>query len=119
MQGSKQQSATTSPQPLSLQPHLDKFLVALEQRINTGCGSPRIPPAKLVVLEGRRYLKIAVTESRDDAPRYVSAFIDKQNGNVLKPDGWKAPAKHPRGNLFAADGGLGAIGPTGHIVYLA
>lgn len=26
-------------------------------------------------------------------------FIDLSNGDILKADGWKKPAKHPRGNI--------------------
>jgi hypothetical protein len=26
-------------------------------------------------------------------------FIDLTNGDILKADGWKAPAKHARGNI--------------------
>jgi hypothetical protein len=39
-------------------------------------------------------------------------FIDLDTGDVLKADGWKRPAKKPRGNLFDDDGG--AYGLTEH-----
>lgn len=37
------------------------------------------------------------------------AFVDKRNGDVLKPASWKAPAKHPRGNIFDSNNGMGMI----------
>lgn len=40
-------------------------------------------------------------------------FINLENGDVLKPDGWKRPAKHARGNILDADGGVKHIGPYG------
>jgi len=45
--------------------------------------------------------------------RSVHCFIDRQTGDVLKAAGWKAPAKHARGNLFDAKQGLGLMGPYG------
>ena len=29
----------------------------------------------------------------------IHAFVDKETGDILKPAGWKAPAKGPRGNV--------------------
>lgn len=43
----------------------------------------------------------------------VHSFVDYETGNVLKPAGWKAPAKHARGNIFDAANGLGSMGPYG------
>lgn len=43
----------------------------------------------------------------------VHCFIDKTNGDVLKAAGWKAPAKHARGNIYAEDQGLQNMGPYG------
>ena len=36
----------------------------------------------------------------------IHSFIDTQTGDVLKPATWKAPAKHPRGNIFDEWNGL-------------
>lgn len=47
--------------------------------------------------------------------RSVAAFIDN-DGNILKPASWKAPAKGIRGNIFNdADR---AIDQSGYVVYL-
>jgi hypothetical protein len=43
----------------------------------------------------------------------VHSFVDKSNGDVLKAASWKAPAKHARGNIYAADFGKSAISAYG------
>lgn len=60
--------------------------------------------------DGRRYIRVWRGNS-------VYAFIDKTNGDVLKADSWKKPAKHARGNIHNPDNGLTCTGPYG-IVYL-
>jgi hypothetical protein len=68
------------------------------------------------VEKGRRYWRIVSASIRPGcAESNVSAygFIDTTNGDLLKCDGWKKPAKHARGNLFAEDMGFKALGPYG------
>lgn len=67
-------------------------------------------PPKLEATPGTRYIRIV---KKDVSSTSAFAFIDKTNGDVLKPDGWKTPAKHPRGNLFDPDNGLKHMGPYG------
>ena len=67
------------------------------------------------------------TVGTDNGPKYIRlwqadsggsksalGFIDKTTGFLLKSDGWKKPAKGPRGDVFKDDaskfGGNGAIG---------
>ena len=61
---------------------------------------------RLIIHKGRRYDKIVV-ESIGDATEphntRVYAFVDKTNGDILKPATWKAPAKHARGNIYEDD----------------
>ncbi len=40
-------------------------------------------------------------------------FIDLTNGDVLRPDGYKKPARHARGNILKEDLGMSSIGPYG------
>jgi len=67
-------------------------------------------PQELTIDEGRRYLRIV---RRDISSASAWAFVDKTNGNVLKPASWKAPAKHARGNIFDEHNGIQNIGPYG------
>ena len=74
-------------------------------------------PYKLVLTKGRRYIKI-ISERPSSIPgkpgsRSVFAFIDKTNGDILKPEGWNRPAMHARGNVFDADFGLQHTSWTG------
>ncbi len=77
----------------------------------------RRPTPLLSVERGRRYLRIVSTvrtaagELTDQ--RSAFAFIDTKTGNVLKPAGWRGPAKHARGNVFAVDGGISCVGAHG------
>lgn len=56
--------------------------------------------------KGRKYIKVTKGGS-------VHCFVNKENGDVLKPASWAAPAKHARGNIFDSKNGLGAMGPYG------
>lgn len=63
--------------------------------------------------KARRYVRIV--KSDDFGATSVYCFVDKTNGNVLKADGWKSPAKHARGNIYDEYNGLrcmGAYGPA-------
>lgn len=75
----------------------------------------------LVPKVGRKYVKIVRKDVWEGEVREESgsayAFIEKATGNVYKPASWAAPAKHARGNIFAADRGLNCVGRYG-IAYL-
>lgn len=45
--------------------------------------------------------------------KQVFCFIDASNGDVLKADGWKRPAKHARGNIFDEHNGMKNMAWTG------
>ncbi len=69
------------------------------------------PGARLSLETGRRYARIV---SEDGASRFAFGFVDLTNGDVLKADGWKAPAKNfARGNVSDANTGTGRISWTG------
>ena len=70
--------------------------------------------------KGRKYARIVVTDTHKngdplsgDRGGSVYCFIDKTNGNVLKADGWKGPAKGPRSNIYNDKNGLDGVGPYG------
>lgn len=80
---------------------------------------PNNPKEVLIAEAGTRYVKILKqSETKDeetDKPISSSAwaFIDRTNGDVLKPATWRAPAKGARGNIFDAKNGLEHMGPYG------
>lgn len=74
---------------------------------------PNLKPSVLSTSKGRRYVKVITTNNGGEGQRSVWAFIDKTNGDVLKPAGWAAPAKHARGNIYNSDNGLGNVSWTG------
>ena len=54
----------------------------------------------LSVMPGKQYVRVVATHN---GGRRVYCFVDRTNGDVLKSASWKAPAKHARGNIYAAD----------------
>lgn len=73
--------------------------------------NPDLFKTKIEVEPGRRYVRIV--RSDKGLSRSAHCFVDTKNGDVLKAAGWKAPAKHARGNIFNADNGLDCMGPYG------
>jgi hypothetical protein len=67
---------------------------------------------KLEVENKRKYIRIAATTTGQKSRR-AWAFIDKTNGNILKPDSWSTPAKGPRGSIFEPTKWKDVVGPYG------
>lgn len=64
-------------------------------------------PEHLELQPGRRYIRVVCKDNLTPSVHVSAwAFIDRNNGDVLKADSWKKPAKHARGNIFDADNGL-------------
>lgn len=90
------------------------FLEAAQARANAdyaafqnGCiGNP----PKLEPEPGKRYIRVIATSP---GQRHAWAFVDTTNGDVLKPDGWKRPAKGARGNIYDEHHGTGRVRWTG------
>ena len=72
---------------------------------------PTLPVAELKPQEGGRYVRITKEEG---VSRAAWGFVDKTNGDVLKPAGWSAPAKGARANIFDQSSwrNVGAYGPA-------
>ncbi len=75
-------------------------------------------PTVVLVERGPKYARIVrfseqtVGGKKETVERSAYAFIDLATGDVLKPAGWKGPAKHARGNIL--DGtGLKSVTPYG------
>ena len=62
---------------------------------------------------GRKYVKVI----SEDNQTFVWAFINMENGDIMKPASWKAPAKHARGNIYADDKGHNCVTAHG-VVYM-
>ena len=73
---------------------------------------PNATPDEISANIGKRYVRV-VRRSAHDTYGSVHCFVDMLNGDVLKAAGWKAPAKHARGNIFDEHDGLGKMGEYG------
>lgn len=62
---------------------------------------------------GKRYAKVIRHSNNGHGQSSVHCFVNMGNGDVLKAAGWKAPAKHARGNIYDDQGGLGSMGMYG------
>jgi len=74
-------------------------------------GHERFPnnPRRVLTLEpGRRYVKVVCSDGPSSRSAYC--FVDVTTGDVLKAASWKAPAKHPRGNIFTDALGVSEYG---------
>ena len=56
------------------------------------------PDYSFTIETGRKYLKVIMNDCTGSSS--VHAFVDKKTGELYKPAGWRAPAKHVRGNLL-------------------
>jgi len=78
---------------------LQNWVKLLEEMWTKHCAInfPNLKPTKIELMPGNKYIKVVRFDSRS-----VYCFIDKANGNILKPASWKAPEpkKIPRGNIF-------------------
>jgi len=60
---------------------------------------------------GQKYVRIVRERSPND--RSAFGFIDTSNGDLLKAESWKKPARHARGNLYDASTWKGSHDPYG------
>ena len=93
---------------------LERFLAGAQAMIDEQFVEfePQRQPRLRVDPGGRRYLRIVLTRG-DGGNRSAWAFIDTTNGDLLRPETWKGPAKTARGNIFDAAGGLAHVSWTG------
>jgi hypothetical protein len=94
---------------------LQRWLEAAQTIINENYASrfPNLTPSRLEMSDGRRYIRIDTIVDGGRGQRSVFAFIDKWSGDILRAATYKAPAKHARGNLFDANGGVSELTPYG------
>jgi hypothetical protein len=92
---------------------LAEFLRLAQEMIvaNNAASTPVLKPRVLSTMNGVRYVRVVIADA-SGAARCAYAFIDRTTGDILKPDGWKRPAKGVRGNIFAANP-IAGVGPYG------
>ena len=73
---------------------------------------PTLPRKVLRFAKGRKYWRIEAVD-QGQSSGYAWAFLNTENGDVLKPASFRAPAKHARGNIYDAHGGTKGVGPYG------
>lgn len=96
---------------------LTAFLTAAQAKVNADYerwqanSTRKMEPPTLSIETGRRYARIV---SDNGSQRQAFGFVDLTNGQVLKADSWKTPAKNfARGNINDANQGCGRISWTG------
>ena len=91
-------------------PELISFLKGCQVKIDSYMERFTFKEATTVQINnGRRYFRVERVSNQTSA----HCFIDRTNGDVLKSAGWKAPAKHARGNIFSKDNGLDCMNEFG------
>jgi hypothetical protein len=60
----------------------------------------------------RLFRKSIINPVSGQFQRTCYCFIDLANGDILKADGWKKPAKHARGNIFKGLDGTDKYGAS-------
>lgn len=87
---------------------VEQFMAALQLKIGNAYANhhPTSTIPIMGIMIGARYIRIVRRNSADEKSGSAYGFIERTTGNILKPAGWKAPAKHARGNIFQDDLGL-------------
>ena len=93
-------------------PAFIKWLTVAQKIVDNHNQSHGYSNSILEYRQGSRYIKVMCRDLNNNG-RHVWAFIDRSNGDVLKPASLNAPAKHARGNLFDETLGLSQLGPYG------
>ena len=66
---------------------------------------------KVTSEDALKFTKVFINEPGGN--KRIYCFIDRNNGDILKPATFSAPAKGARGNIFDADHGMKRMGPHG------
>lgn len=93
---------------------LDVFVEGANRLLDGGINKTSHLPKKITTEDGRKFVRLVVSEGPNQEARSAWGFIDKTNGNVLKAASWKAPAKNfARGNIYDKSNGLARFCWTG------
>ena len=95
----------------------ETFIQGCQRIVNKGMEQYTTQDTLLEVRKGRKYYKVValnVYNGKDVSTGGSAwAFINTENGDVLKPASWNAPAKHARGNIYDDNNGLRGISTYG------
>ena len=82
--------------------HLKGFLAGAQDMINAHFKKnyPNMAPPVLSTTNGKKYTKVIRTTDGGKGQKSVWAFINRENGDILKAATWSAPSKHARGNIM-------------------
>ncbi len=72
----------------------------------------------MTVQFGKKFARIVRTDANGSG-RSVHCFVDMTNGDIRKASGWKAVAKHARGNINDDSQGMDAMTPYGAVYFKA
>jgi hypothetical protein len=94
------------------------FVQAVQNNIVTGdrVSYPNLPPVTMSATRGQKFARVVTSRNADGSDRSVYCFVELSTGDIYGPAGWKAPAKHARGNIRQGDqsnwwnGTLNAVG---------
>lgn len=88
----------------------EKFTLALQAIMDKTFTAPR---REIVVDKGgRRYVRVSTHIVGVELSKGAYCFVEKETGNILKPDGYKTPAAGTRGNIYSANP-MGCCSPYG------
>lgn len=97
---------------LKLDAAVQTFLAHVQQVFNASCtGAYPVTPAKVEATVGKKYIKF-IKQETFGCGRSAYAFINRENGDILLPKSWAAPAKGARGNVYQ-EATYGCAGPFG------
>ena len=93
---------------------LNAFMTGAQQIVNDDFKQnfPNLTPSLLIAKPGKKYVKV-ICKAQSGMSTSVWAFINKENGDILKPATWRAPAKHARGNVYDQYNGTRSVSPYG------
>jgi hypothetical protein len=80
-----------------------------------------LSPTTFTVEDGQKFIRVVAHSGGSRSVHVFIAKVDSETktlgkvraGDILKPASWKTPAKHARGNILDADGGMSQMTPYG------
>jgi len=86
------------------------FVAAAQEVVDAHYSDSTNTNPVLTIKNGRKYAKIIATAYQQS---HVFCFVNRENGDVLKAESFKKPARHARGSIFADDHGKSSVSAYG------